>query len=134
MKRVYSCTRCNAVLNPNVKILLRASRQGHKGLILLSPQPGNYKAIVSDDLELSGGDLVEFACPVCGETLTSQHDKNLAAINFKFTTGLQGTVFFSRRFGEHATYFVADDDVKVYGENANQSSGMNFFGAGRLEE
>jgi len=131
MKRTYLCPACEAVLNPNVKIILAACRHDQRGLVLLSPQPGNYQAIVAEDLDLQPGDLVEFHCPVCGALLTSSSDENLASLRFRFSTGLEGRVLFSRRYGEHATYFVADDGVRAYGEHAPaQPDGVNYFGAG----
>lgn len=129
MKRTYRCPKCQAVLNPNVKIVLAARRLERRGLVLLSPQPGNYQAIVPPDLGLQHGDLVEFHCPVCGARLTAPHDENLAVLDFRFSTGLAGRVLFSRRYGEHATYFVADDEVKTYGEHAPGQQ-VNFFGVG----
>ncbi|MBN1336773.1 MAG: hypothetical protein JXB39_12515, partial [Deltaproteobacteria bacterium] len=108
MKRTYSCPRCQATLNPNVKVILSAVRDGRRGLVLLSPQPGNYNAIVPEDLGIEPGDLVEFRCPVCNALLTSSENENLALLRFRFSTGLQGTVLFSRRYGEHATYFISD--------------------------
>ncbi len=131
MKRTYYCPKCRAVLNPNVKIILAAYRREKRGLVLLSPQPGNYRAIVSNDLPLGDGDLVEFHCPVCSVLLTAGHDENLAGLAFRFSTGLEGKVFFSRRYGEHATYFVTNEDVRSYGEHVADSGGLNFFGAGR---
>ena len=130
MKRSYYCPECRAVLNPNVKVILAAYRSETRGLVLLSPQPGNYQAIISDDLPMRAGDLVEFHCPVCGHLLTASHDENLAEMDFRFSTGLEGKVYFSRRYGEHATYFVASDDVRAFGEHVNDSGGVNFFGAG----
>ncbi len=131
MKRTYYCPKCRAVLNPNVKIILTALRSDKHGLVLLSPQPGNYKAIIADDLPLTDGDLVEFHCPVCTTLLTAAHDENLAGLDFRFSTGLEGKVFFSRRYGEHATYFVTDEAVRSYGEHTPDSGGLNFFGAGQ---
>jgi len=130
MKRVYFCPECRAVLNPNVKIVLAAYRHDKRGLVLFSPQPGNYQAIISDAMPLGQGDLVEFHCPVCSHLLTASHDENLAGMDFRFSTGLEGKVYFSRRYGEHATYFVANDDVRSYGEHVAAQSGVNFFGAG----
>jgi hypothetical protein len=130
MKRTYSCPQCRAVLNPNVKIIVAAYRRDKRGLVLLSPQPGNYQAIISGDLPLKQGDLVEFHCPVCSYLLTTSHDENLAGLDFRFSTGLEGKVYFSRRYGEHATYFVAADDVRSYGEHKADQGGVNFFGAG----
>jgi hypothetical protein len=130
MKRVYFCPQCRAILNPNVKVILAAYRQDKRGLVLLSPQPGNYQAIITEDLPLRQGDLVEFHCPVCSHLLTASHDENLAGMDFRFSTGLEGKVYFSRRYGEHATYFVANDDVRSYGEHVAEQGGVNFFGAG----
>jgi len=133
MRRTYSCPRCQATLNPNVKVILTAVRGSGRGLVLLSPQPGNYSAIVPEDLPIQPGDLVEFRCPVCNALLTSEENENLAMLRFRFSTGLQGVVLFSRRYGEHATYFVSDDEVRSYGEDLGQGPGMNFFGAGQDE-
>lgn len=131
MKRTYSCPRCQATLNPNVKVILTAVRGNRRGLILLSPQPGNYNAIVPEDLPIAAGDLVEFHCPVCNALLTSPENENLAALRFRFSTGLQGTVLFSRRYGEHATYFISDDEVRTYGDDLGGGAGLNFFGVGQ---
>ena len=45
MKNIFTCPHCEAVLNPSVKILLVIGYRKKKGMILLSPQPGNYKYI-----------------------------------------------------------------------------------------
>ena len=42
MTRTYSCPHCDGVLNPGSKIILKASYKASRGLILLSPKPGNY--------------------------------------------------------------------------------------------
>jgi hypothetical protein len=131
MKRSYSCPRCQATLNPNVKVILTAVSAGRRGLVLLSPQPGNYNAIMSEELPIQVGDLVEFRCPVCNALLTSGENENLAALRFRFSTGLQGTVLFSRRYGEHATYFISDDEVRTYGDDLGQGASVNFFGVGK---
>jgi len=134
MRRRYYCPECNAALNPNVKVILMARRNNRSGLILLSPQPGNYQSIVSEDFPLEFGDLIEFHCPVCGVSLTSDENDNLATLVYRFSPGREGTVFFARRFGEHATYLVFNNEVQTFGENALPNSHMNFFGSGQLED
>ena len=134
MKRRYFCPACEANLNPNVKVILMARKDGAQGLILLSPQPGNYQCIVADEIELLADDLVDFHCPVCGVSLTCETNENLAQLTFRFSNGREGMVYFSRRFGEHATYFVADDEVLTYGDDAMPSTNMNFFGSGQSED
>ena len=51
MKNTFVCPHCQGVLNPNVKILLVAVANRRKGMILLSPQPGNYKSICDNSLQ-----------------------------------------------------------------------------------
>ena len=109
--------------------------------------PGDYKppvrspitiGLISDrqfeDFVLEATDLVEFHCPVCGEELTAENNGEMAYLTYRFSTGKNGTVYFARRFGEHATYFVSDEDVQSFGKNALQNVGLNYFGSGHGEE
>lgn len=135
MKRRYFCPSCDANLNPNVKIILMVRKNGEKGLILLSPQPGNYQTIVADEIKLTDNDMVSFHCPVCGISLTNESDETMAQLSFKFSNGRQGIVYFSRRYGHHATYFVSDEKkVQAYGDDAMAQPGLNFFGSGQSED
>ncbi len=129
MRRSYQCPHCKAVLNPGTKIVLRAEVDGRKALLLFSPQPGNYDVIVPEGFQLRKKDKVLFSCPVCGVSLTSARDENLAQISFLSTAGASGTVAFSRVFGHHATYFITAEDVRSYGEHA-ESVDVNFWGEG----
>lgn len=133
MKRVYFCPACNATLNPSVKVILTAVKDQRPGLILLSSQPGNYAVIAADELDLHPGDLLDLRCPACGKSLTSRVNDNLAEIGFRLSNGLDGRAHFSRRVGEHATFFITSEDVRSYGENADTYSNLNFFGAGDVE-
>jgi len=128
MRRIYSCPHCDATLNPNVKIVLTAANRGHRGLILLSPTPGNYDLRQADDLDLRPGDLVDLMCPICGANLASDVNPCLAEVGFELEGGTtRGKVDFSRKVGEHATYVVTRENIRSYGENADRYSG-NFFG------
>lgn len=128
MKRTYSCPHCGAVLNPSVKIVLRAQMKGHKGLFLFSPKPGNYDVFTPSDFPLKKGDEVEFSCPVCGDDLTSSKGKAWAEIRFQVSHATSGTVVFSKVYGHHATYFITQEEVRWYGEDAKET--VNFWGAG----
>ncbi len=134
MKRHYFCPHCRANLNPNVKIILMARVGDLQGLILLSPQPGNYEVILADEIVLEEDDLVDFHCPVCSESLTTRRDENMARLSFRFSSGREGRVYFARRFGHHATYFVSDDAIESFGENASQQVNLNYFGSGQDED
>jgi hypothetical protein len=130
MKRVYFCPSCNATLNPNVKVILTATKGSTSGLLLFSPQPGNYQAIVADELDLRPGDRIDLRCPVCCRSLTSCVNENLAELGFRLTNGTEGRVHFARRFGEQATFFITREEVRSYGENVGTYGDLNFFGAG----
>ncbi len=130
MKRTYYCPKCNATLNPNVKIILVAKKRQRRGMVLFSPNPGNYKAVVAEDLNIQNGDKVSFFCPICQADLLSSIDKNLAEISFKQSNGTEGKVNFSRIFGEEATFFVTREQVRSFGSNAEIYGAINFFGEG----
>lgn len=133
MKRTYHCPHCGATLNPNVKVILTAVGGGARGLILMSPQPGNYDAIIPAELGLVEGQLVDFSCPVCRHDLACTDEPRLAEVAFRRTSGAAGRVRFSRKFGERATFVITGEEVRSYGENAAEYGGMNFFGAGNPE-
>ena len=128
MKRTYECPSCSAVLNPNVKIVLRARLKKRTGLFLFSPKPGNYDVFIPQGFELVEGTRVEFACPVCGADLTSSKGKNWAEILFSTSSGARGSVIFSKVYGAHATCFITEEKVRWYGEDARECT--NFWGAG----
>mgnify|MGYP006291422875 CR=1 FL=1 len=133
MKRFYHCPRCGTRLNPNVKIILKAEIGDRRGLLLLSPQPGNYQIIASESLRPVEGEMTDLFCPMCQVNLVSEVDDHLAELAYKTDQGGEGRVVFSRVFGEHATYVLNEESVRSYGENAGAYSASNFFGEGGEE-
>ena len=131
MKNIFTCPHCDAVLNPSVKILLVIGYRKKKGMILLSPQPGNYKYICDPSVEkhLSYGAKVRFACPVCTEDLTSPRSSQLAELRLVAPGGKSRRVEFSRVYGKQATFVVDGEDVTAFGEDADNMGSTNFFGA-----
>ncbi|MCE5245427.1 MAG: hypothetical protein ABFD84_00220 [Candidatus Polarisedimenticolia bacterium] len=129
MKRTYHCPHCDGLLNPNVKIILKAEAAAGPGLVLFSPRPGNYEAIVAEDLHIKKKETVRFSCPLCGKDLTSSRDRTMAEINFVSPSGQEGRVVFSRVFGHHETYFVTDEQVSGYGGHIGEDQ-LNFWGMG----
>jgi RNase P subunit RPR2 len=134
MKRTYFCPKCRATLNPSVKLILTMAKGRQRSLILLSPRPGDYTVILPGDVALRRGEEVEFFCPACGASLRSEANEHLTEIGFRLEDGTKGRVNFSRKYGEHATYFVAKEQVRSYGENAAIYGDANFFGAGGERE
>lgn len=130
MKRYYHCPHCGTLLNPNVKVIVKAVMGERNGLLLLSPQPGNYQIIASESLRPVEGEVADFFCPVCQANLVSGVDEHLAELTYKTDQGGEGKVIFSRVYGEHATYVLDEDSMRTYGENAGAYSSGNFFGEG----
>jgi len=131
MKRIYNCPECEGILNPIVKIILRARVKKKRGLILLSPVPGNYSIIVSEDIPLDKGMTVQLNCPLCGADLTSKKNRSFAELKWRTSEIDRGTVIFSKIYGEHATFFIVGEKVTPYGEDAAPYY-SNFFGEGRF--
>lgn len=131
MKNHFACPHCRATLNPSVKVLLIASYRSRKGMILLSPQPGNFKYVCDPTVEegLEPGDLVKFMCPLCHGDLTSKRNKRFAELRLHVQGANERVVEFSREFGTHATFVIDGDEVTAFGEDVDEDEGLNFFGA-----
>lgn len=131
MKNLYKCPHCQAVLNPSVKVLLTIGYKKKKGMILLSPQPGNFKSIYDDSIKeiIKPGTTVTFSCPVCAADLTAPANKKFAELTMVKTTGDRCRIEISRVFGQQATYIIDGDDVTGYGEDVSEGGQTNFFGA-----
>ncbi len=131
MKRLYTCPHCRGVLNPNVKIILAARYRKKEGLLLLSPQPGNFQVICDDGFEgaVPEGSTIHFRCPLCAGDLTSPKSKEFAQILATNAGGGLSRVEFSRVQGVHATFVVTEDEVKPYGADAKGYDPINFFGS-----
>ncbi len=130
MKNTFVCPHCEGVLNPNVKIFLIAATKRGRGLILLSPQPGNYKYMCDKTLQdcLRPGDMITLSCPLCTKDLTSPDNKKLTQLELRLTGHEPRRVEFSRVFGTHATFIIDGEDVTSFGEDADDFGTANFFG------
>ena len=130
MKKNFTCPHCDAVLNPSVKILLTVAYRNRKGMILLSPQPGNYKMILDKTVEdkLKPGAKVKFGCPVCAGDLTSPGNDKFAELHMGSHGQEPVKVEFSRVFGKHATFVIDGEEVTTYGEDVEDFGSTNFFG------
>ncbi|MCU0691234.1 MAG: hypothetical protein MUF54_07530 [Polyangiaceae bacterium] len=126
MDRKYFCPFCDAHLNPSAKIVLIAARASRRALVLLSPLPGDYDVILPRGFDLDATDEVTFVCPVCTHSLTSEKDASMAELRFAGNEE-GGSVVFSRVYGRHATYVIAEGIVRSFGEHAD-ADGVNFWG------
>ncbi len=131
MKNSFVCPHCQGVLNPNVKILLVAVNKRRKGMVLLSPQPGNYKYLCDPSLEeaFQPGDTITYSCPLCTADLTAEGNPKFARLELHTPSHNPRRVEFNRTYGTHATFIIDSGDVTAYGDDADDFESTNFFGS-----
>jgi len=110
MKWSYTCPHCEAALNPDESIVLRAEHEDRKLLVSLHPQPGNYEVDLPPGEAMPAGTLWSFSCPVCDHSLVSELSDELCAIDM-WLQGERHRVYFSRIAGEEATFVVSAEGM-----------------------
>jgi hypothetical protein len=110
MSWTYTCPHCEAALNPNESIVLRAEHEDRRMLVGLHPQPGNYEVDLPPGEVMAAGTLWDFFCPVCDHSLVSELSNELCAIDMSLQ-GERHRVYFSRVAGEEATFVVSAEGM-----------------------
>jgi hypothetical protein len=110
MRWSYTCPHCDAVLNPDETIMLRAASGDTILLVGLHPQPGNYEVDLPPGKVMEPGTTWDFSCPVCDAALTSELSDSLAALDMS-AHGERHRVYFSRIAGEEATFVVSAEGM-----------------------
>ncbi len=131
MKSTFACPHCQSVLNPSVKILLAVKYKTKQGMILLSPQPGNFKFICDPSVSavMKPGATLTFFCPVCAKDLTSPANKKFVELILVDPNHHTRKVEFSRIHGTHATFVIDGDNVTPFGDDVDDFGSTNFFGS-----
>lgn len=130
MANSYHCPRCGGLLNPGTKVIFVLEEGSNRGLLLLSPDLGDYAVVLAESFPILPGTLYTFRCPICRADVTSPRNDKLVEILCRQPEGSEVHVAFSRVAGEHATFVCGPRGVTSYGEHAERYEGMNFFGAG----
>ena len=124
----YLCPSCRGLLNVNQTIVFSAkTKKGKVGLILLSPEIGNYTIMKHLDFTYKEGEHIDFYCPICHANLTAKGvNNNLAKITMIAENKEEYDILFSQIAGEKCTYKVRDKYIE---SSAGDSSDvyLNFF-------
>jgi len=110
MHWTYSCPHCDAVLNPDETIMLRADCEDRRFLIGLHPQPGNYEVDLPDGETMTPGSRWSFSCPVCEHSLVSELSEDLCALDMRSPDEAH-RIYFSRVTGEQATFVISAEGM-----------------------
>lgn len=121
MESFFICPYCRGRLKVAEQVIFKV-RNKHKkyGLLLLSPQIGNYDSVKDPEFEYKTGDALEFYCPLCSHVLSTTIDENLIFVVMVDSHGVEHNIYFSRISGEKSTYQVTDDTVVAAGEHADR--------------
>jgi hypothetical protein len=117
----FICPKCNDHLRVGDQIVFKV-KNGKKqsGILLLSPQIGNYSSVKHPTFGFTKGEMLEFFCPLCCSSLKSDIHPNLALVIMNDENGNRFDVYFSQIAGEHSTYETAGDSIHSEGEDAGR--------------
>ena len=118
MKQNFICPRCNGYLNVGDHIILAAeSKKGKPGLILFSPELGNYTTIKNPEFKTTEGEKYEFYCPLCKQKLAADIHDNLSHIIMIDEDKNKYQILFSKIAGEKSTYKIIGESAEIYGDH-----------------
>lgn len=119
MRENFLCPKCFGHLNVGESVVFSTrSKKDEVGLILLSPQLGNYKVSSHPSFQIEEGDYVEFFCPLCHIQLTSEKNENLAKVLMIDEELKESEILFSKIAGERCTYKIIEGNIEKFGEDS----------------
>ncbi|MDD2278271.1 MAG: hypothetical protein PHD06_01935 [Bacteroidales bacterium] len=123
MKTNFFCPKCQGYLSVADKVVFAIKKKGlDGGLLLLSPNLGEYTYEYHPSIELIEGEEIDFFCPMCGYDLTLEGVKKLARVKMQIDDKETFWVVFSKKKGERCTYKISDGGEK---ESFGEHSGLN---------
>lgn len=121
MENSFICPYCRGHLDVDEKVIFRVRNQNKAyGLLLLSPQIGNYDCAKNPQFAYKSGEALEFYCPLCSHTLSTTIDENLIFVVMVDNQKVEHNIYFSRISGEKSTYQVTGDKVVAAGEHSER--------------
>ncbi len=129
MKNEYLCPYCrgNLKVENNIIFAVRTKNE-QRGLLLFSPELGNYRCHKHESLDLKEGERIETFCPMCHSNLKAiSVNRNLAEVIMVDANGDEYEIYFSEVVGEHSTFKIKDTDIESFGDDSGDY--INYFGA-----
>ncbi len=130
MKNRFLCPSCRADLKIKNSVIFSAhTTGGNKGLVLFSPELGNYSIVHVPGFSYTEGEHIDFYCPVCHANLgLPEKGKDLARVLMIDSKQTEYSIVFSEIAGKQCTLKMKEDTiVESYGEDAGEFA--NFWGA-----
>lgn len=131
MKNRFICPKCRSDLKIGDHIIFSTqTERGLRGVLLISPELGNYTIIHDDKFNFMEGEHVDFSCPVCHENLSiDEVDQDLAEVILIDENKEEYKIVFSEIAGKRCTMKIKDDKIiESFGEDADEFT--NFWGSG----
>jgi hypothetical protein len=117
----FLCPKCKKHIRVGDQLIFKVRNSNKQsGLVLLSPQIGNYTSVKHPAFQIKKGEFLDFYCPVCNSPLKSDIHPNLAYVIMIDEQGKSFDVYFSQVAGEHSTYKTDGDSVHMSGEDAGK--------------
>lgn len=126
MKNEFICPKCdgNLLVGGNV-IFTGTTKNGKRGLILLSPFLGVYTKVLHPFFTIEKDEEVNFYCPLCHSNLAALDvDKRLVRLIMIDENLEKHEIYFSGIEGEHCTYKISD---KIYEKFGTASENYDVF-------
>jgi len=117
MKQNFICPRCKGFLNVGNQIILSAENKNNTGLVLFSPELGNYTTQKNPNFETLEGEKYEFFCPLCKKKLAADIHDNLSHIIMIDEEKNEYQILFSKIAGEKSTYKIIGESAEIYGDH-----------------
>jgi len=119
MKTDFICPKCNGHLLVGGYVIFSATtKKNRQGLILLSPQLGDYTKVLHPSFQVEKGDAVDFFCPLCHTSLTAYDvDQRLIHLIMIDENSEKHDIYFSGIEGEHCTFKVSEKKYEKYGSS-----------------
>jgi len=121
MANNFICPKCKGhLLVGGYVVFTVTTTKGKQGIILLSPDLGDYSKALSHGLTIEKGEGVEFFCPICHSNLASEVDQNLIRILMIDENAVKHEIFFSAIDSEYCTYKISEKNYEKYGSSCEK--------------